>query len=75
MLEENVALLESRLQELQEDRIPTESLFLHNPYPASSYTATLPTPTLTSGAHTETWMWWEQEELPARLSEMLYVFL
>ena len=78
MLEEDIARLEARLQELEGG--PNPSLSLHDPYASSASSSmartypTVPLSEQTVGSHESLPTpdpWWEQEELPPEMSQML----
>ncbi|EJD02546.1 uncharacterized protein FOMMEDRAFT_157780 [Fomitiporia mediterranea MF3/22] len=64
MLEEHVALLQARIHELEDPRIASQSVRLHDPYIATRTPgAQNPRPPNAS--------WWESEEPPAQITDML----
>ncbi|KAL5532518.1 hypothetical protein ACEPAF_4292 [Sanghuangporus sanghuang] len=73
MLEETVALLQARIHELENPRIASQSIRLHDPYAATRPHRTVQSATAPgmSRIGSEAGLWWEQEEPPAGILETL----
>lgn len=76
MLEENVALLQARIHELENPRIAAQAVRLHDPYEASrarnsSHSGSSAFTMHTPASGVDTMAWWELEEPPARITDML----
>ena len=84
MLEENVALLQARIDELESPGRDRQSVFLHNPYQQYRPTIMGPqelaapvgaTPPLRPGSVPAVMSWWEVQEPPSEIGARLWVDL
>ena len=73
LLEETVALLQARIQELESPNVASQSIYLHDPYAETRNRGTEQTTSVADTEESNSSMteWWEFDEPPADMARTL----